>query len=536
MIRRLWSRTGQRDSLRHRLTLGADDGRHDGRRLRRPAADRRARAPGRAGRRRGRRVALHGGRPTGRWARVSSASCRARRGGPSTGSRAWARVTRPTRTRRTTPTSCAAVGIESQRRLRDRARAHGQGAAATGSPSPRSRRSGSTGRSANRISRCPSGYRSTFVGTSTPTGAPSPCPRRRRPPTSPMRRETTMAKVLVTGSAGFIGGYIVEELLHGRPRGRRRRQLLQVRPRQEVLRRPPQLQALRRRRREGRPHGRALLRTWTTSSRAPRSSAGSPTSTPTPTTCSRRTSASSPPRATPPSRRTTAARGGSRRSPTCRPRWSSSQRLTGPRRRATSARSRRRCRPTASRSSPSSTSPAPRGTSTSCPYTILRPFNCVGIGESRALGDVEIDSGNVKLAMSHVVPDLVQKVFKGQDPLHILGSGEQIRHYTYGGDLARGIVMSLEPPRRDQQRLQPLDAERSLRDGAGRDDLAQDQGPRRPSDLWRTTRASSTTCSVGSPTPEGQGRARLRGDDHQLEDMLDEVIPWIEAAMADGRI
>ena len=74
------------------------------------------------------------------------------------------------------------------------------------------------------------------------------------------------------------------------------------------------------------------------------------------------------------------------------------------------------------------------------PYTIVRPFNCVGIGESRALGDVEILSGNVKLAMSHVVPDLVQKVLKGQDPLHILGDGEQIRHYTYGGDLARGIV------------------------------------------------------------------------------------------------
>src|SRR6187399_3262572 len=77
------------------------------------------------------------------------------------------------------------------------------------------------------------------------------------------------------------------------------------------------------------------------------------------------------------------------------------------------------------------------------PYTILRPFNCVGIGESRALGDVEIDSGNVQLAMSHVVPDLVQKVFKGQDPLHILGTGEQVRHYTYGGDLARGIVTAM---------------------------------------------------------------------------------------------
>lgn len=80
------------------------------------------------------------------------------------------------------------------------------------------------------------------------------------------------------------------------------------------------------------------------------------------------------------------------------------------------------------------------------PYTIIRPFNCVGTGEKRALCDSEIMSGNVKLAMSHVVPDLVQKVLKGQDPLHILGAGNQIRHYTYAGDLARGIRLCIENP------------------------------------------------------------------------------------------
>jgi len=78
------------------------------------------------------------------------------------------------------------------------------------------------------------------------------------------------------------------------------------------------------------------------------------------------------------------------------------------------------------------------------PYTIVRPFNCVGIGEKRALSDKEIYSGNVKLAMSHVVPDLVQKIVKGQDPLHILGEGNQVRHYTYGGDLAKGIRVCVE--------------------------------------------------------------------------------------------
>ncbi|MDR2864169.1 MAG: NAD-dependent epimerase/dehydratase family protein, partial [Spirochaetaceae bacterium] len=48
--------------------------------------------------------------------------------------------------------------------------------------------------------------------------------------------------------------------------------------------------------------------------------------------------------------------------------------------------------------------------------------------------------------MSHVVPDIVQKIVKGQDPLHILGAGNQIRHYTYAGDLARGIRLCIENP------------------------------------------------------------------------------------------
>ncbi len=78
------------------------------------------------------------------------------------------------------------------------------------------------------------------------------------------------------------------------------------------------------------------------------------------------------------------------------------------------------------------------------PFTIIRPFNAIGIGENRAKLEKEIFSGNIKLAMSHVVPDLVQKVLKKQSPLHILGKGNQIRHYTYAGDLAEGIRLCME--------------------------------------------------------------------------------------------
>ncbi len=78
------------------------------------------------------------------------------------------------------------------------------------------------------------------------------------------------------------------------------------------------------------------------------------------------------------------------------------------------------------------------------PYNILRPFNCIGVGEEEAIGEHEVKSGNVKLTLSHVVPDLINKCLKGQDPLHILGSGNQIRHYTNGKDIAKGIRICLE--------------------------------------------------------------------------------------------
>jgi len=80
------------------------------------------------------------------------------------------------------------------------------------------------------------------------------------------------------------------------------------------------------------------------------------------------------------------------------------------------------------------------------PYTIVRPFNCVGVGEGRALGGKEVMSGNIKLAMSHVLPDLAQKALRGQNPLHILGDGRQVRCYTHGRDLGRGIAICIEHP------------------------------------------------------------------------------------------
>jgi UDP-glucose 4-epimerase len=164
------------------------------------------------------------------------------------------------------------------------------------------------------------------------------------------------------------------------------------------------------------------------------------------------------------------------------------------------------------------------------PFTICRPFNCVGIGERRALGDVEVRSGNIALAMSHVVPDLVQKILKGQDPIHILGDGQQVRHYTYGGDLAKGIVLAMLSPQATNE-----DFNLSTAQSTTVLELAEV--------IWRKIRPDSEFRWLSEPAfdhdvqkrvPSTQKAKDLLGFEAttSLDDMLDEVIPWIEDAIS----
>ena len=168
------------------------------------------------------------------------------------------------------------------------------------------------------------------------------------------------------------------------------------------------------------------------------------------------------------------------------------------------------------------------------PYTIVRPFNCVGIGERRALRDTEIMSGNVKLAMSHVVPDLVLKVLKGQDPLHILGSGDQVRHYTYGGDLATGIKLAMESPDavNDDFNLSTAESTTVL-------ELAQA--------IWAEINGDKPFSFVSDDpfeydvqkrVPDVSKAERVLGfrAETTLDEMLDEVIPWISDEIDAGRM
>jgi UDP-glucose 4-epimerase len=168
------------------------------------------------------------------------------------------------------------------------------------------------------------------------------------------------------------------------------------------------------------------------------------------------------------------------------------------------------------------------------PYTVVRPFNCVGIGEGRALGDVEVDSGNVKLAMSHVVPDLVQKIVKGQDPLHILGEGHQIRHYTYGGDLAKGIVEAMS-----QDAAFNNDFNISTAESTSVRELAEVIWHKIKGDVpLRLVSDEAYEYDVQKRVPDVQKAKDVLGFEctTTLDTMLDEVIPWVTQAVSDGRL
>ncbi|MBA3236607.1 MAG: NAD(P)-dependent oxidoreductase [Chloroflexi bacterium] len=169
------------------------------------------------------------------------------------------------------------------------------------------------------------------------------------------------------------------------------------------------------------------------------------------------------------------------------------------------------------------------------PYTIVRPFNCVGIGERRAVRDTDIMSGNVKLALSHVVPDLVHKILKGQDPLHILGAGDQVRHYTYGGDLAHGIRLAME-------------SDAAVNDDFNLSTTASTTVLELAEAIWSRIHPDGRPFRFVSDPPF-EHDVQLRVPDVRkarevigfeattsLDAMLDEVIPWIRVESEAGRL
>lgn len=166
------------------------------------------------------------------------------------------------------------------------------------------------------------------------------------------------------------------------------------------------------------------------------------------------------------------------------------------------------------------------------PYTIVRPFNCVGMGELRAQHETEVESGTISLAMSHVVPDLVKKVLMGQDPLHLLGDGAQQRPFTYAGDFARGTVTAMEHPAalNEDFNISTPTVSTVLELAAAVWRRVHGDEP------LRVESDESMRYDVQKRIPSVDKARDLLGFEAttSLEEMLDEVIPWIQDALDRG--
>jgi nucleoside-diphosphate-sugar epimerase len=136
--------------------------------------------------------------------------------------------------------------------------------------------------------------------------------------------------------------------------------------------------------------------------------------------------------------------------------------------------------------------------------------------------------------MSHVVPDLVQKIAKGQDPLHILGNGNQVRHYTYGGDLARGIRLCVEHPAAVNQDF-------NLSTATGHDvlELAQEIWRfMKPGVPFRHVSDEPFKYDVQRRVPSVDKARRVLGFEATtpLAAILEEVVPWVVKQIEQGNI
>ena len=165
-------------------------------------------------------------------------------------------------------------------------------------------------------------------------------------------------------------------------------------------------------------------------------------------------------------------------------------------------------------------------------YSIARPFNCVGIGEIKAKTNKELNESSKKLALSHVVPDLILKALNYEGQIEILGDGTQIRHYTYGKDLAFGICELLT-----QKNAKNEDFNLSTSQSTSVLELAETIFKKiHPNEqpVWKFI--EPYRYDVQKRIPSTEKAKKLLGFEAKtsLSEMLDIVIPWMKEAKQKG--
>jgi nucleoside-diphosphate-sugar epimerase len=177
------------------------------------------------------------------------------------------------------------------------------------------------------------------------------------------------------------------------------------------------------------------------------------------------------------------------------------------------------------------------------PYTILRLSNVVGIGAPRAPGTTPaIDgllrrpgAGELRLALDNTVQELALQALEGRDPIHIRGSGGQIRPFTHAADAARGIRLAMEADAGHNNDFNVSTAEAtSVIDLASRV-WRTVHGPDRP---FHVVSDEPAAYDVPIRTPDVRKARALLGFEATttLDEMIEEVVGWIRAELGAGEI
>jgi nucleoside-diphosphate-sugar epimerase len=165
------------------------------------------------------------------------------------------------------------------------------------------------------------------------------------------------------------------------------------------------------------------------------------------------------------------------------------------------------------------------------PFTIVRLGNVVGVGE-RLGPATRTRHGDRKLALGNTLSDLAARILAGEDPVHIRG-GSNVRPYTAVRDAVRGIrlAMESEDARNDTFNISSPEATNVL-------DLARRIWHRvHPESPFRFEVDEAPSYDVPLRVPDTRKAEQLLGfrATTTIDEMLDEVIPWISRALDEAK-
>jgi nucleoside-diphosphate-sugar epimerase len=164
------------------------------------------------------------------------------------------------------------------------------------------------------------------------------------------------------------------------------------------------------------------------------------------------------------------------------------------------------------------------------PYTILRLSNVVGLGERKLPDPRARDDAELRLALNNAVPDLARRILRGEDPVRVVGRGDQVRPYTHAADAARGVRLAMESDLAKNEVFNISSAE-----GTTVLALAERIWRRvRGDEPFRYTSDEAPTHDVPIRVPDTRKAAAVLGwsATTSIDAMLDELLPWLAAELS----